>query len=164
MPRRYKVFLVVSLVIVLLDQLTKIWARAALEKHGFRGYEVVAGYWDMRLSYNTGVAFGLFAKVGGARIILSIVGLAACVVIVGLLRKLQDAMRWMTLALGLVAGGAVGNLIDRILFGKVTDFVVWKVGSHEWPAFNIADSALCVGVAILLLDIGKEQKKQKSAT
>jgi signal peptidase II len=68
----------------------------------------------------------------------------------------------MTSALALVAGGAVGNVIDRVLAGKVTDFVVWKWGTHEWPAFNIADVALVVGVAIMFLDVGHEQKKSKA--
>jgi signal peptidase II len=162
MARRYKLFLIVSLAILFFDQATKYWARAALAKYGFKGYPIIEGYWDMRLSYNTGSAFGLFSKIGGARVILSLVGIGACVAIVMILRKAKDAQRWLTVALGLVAGGAVGNVIDRILFGKVTDFVVWKYGRHEWPAFNIADAALVVGVAILFFDAGREGKEKKA--
>lgn len=152
MPRRYKIFLAVALVSLALDQLTKAWARAALEKYGHAGYTIIHGYFDLRLSFNTGSAFGLFAGVDGARIFLSIVGVGACVAIVLILRKARDAQGWLAAALGLVAGGAIGNVIDRVLHGKVTDFVVWKIGTREWPAFNIADAALVVGVAILFLD------------
>ena len=61
----------------------------------------------------------------------------------------------------LLAGGAVGNIIDRLAFGKVTDFVVWKYGKHEWPAFNIADAALLVGVAIMLIAWPRDDAKDK---
>ena len=69
------------------------------------------------------------------------------------LRKTPVENSRLHIALGLVGGGAIGNLIDRMLFGKVTDFIVWKVGVHEWPAFNIADAALCVGVGLMVLDM-----------
>jgi signal peptidase II len=66
----------------------------------------------------------------------------------------SNPRQWrLHLALGLVGGGAIGNLIDRIQLGKVTDFIVWHVGSHEWPAFNIADAALVVGVVLMALDM-----------
>jgi len=122
---------------------------------------VVQNYWDWRLSYNTGSAFGMFAGQNGSRIFLSVIGVAATIAILLILRRARDEQRWMTSALALVAGGAIGNVIDRVLAGKVTDFVVWKVGKTEWPAFNIADCALVVGVAIMFLDVGREQKKAK---
>src|SRR4029450_6959941 len=62
----------------------------------------------------------------------------------------------------LLAGGALGNIIDRALYSKVTDFIVWKVGSHEWPTFNVADAALVVGIAGLLIDLKPEDKKAKA--
>ena len=161
MPRRYKLFAVVSLLTIFLDQLTKWLARDKLVFG--RPVEVIANYWDWRLSYNTGSAFGMFAGQSGSRIFLSIIGVVATIAIVLILRKARDEQKWMTTALALVAGGAIGNVIDRILDGKVTDFVVWKVGKTEWPAFNIADCALVVGVAIMFLDVGRESRKAKEA-
>ena len=70
----------------------------------------------------------------------------------------QKILHW---ALALVAGGAVGNLIDRIIYSVVTDFVLWKYKTHEWPVFNIADVVLVVGVGLMFFDIGGENKKDK---
>ena len=159
LARRYKVFLIVSLVVVVIDQVTKWIARARLEFG--RPVAVIQGYFDWRLSYNKGSAFGMFSSTTGARIFLTIVGIAACAFIVHVLRKAEDWQKWFTTALALVAGGAVGNVIDRLLDGKVTDFVVWKVGTTEWPAFNVADAALVAGVVIMFLDLGREQKKMR---
>jgi signal peptidase II len=160
MSRRYRLFAVVGVLTIVLDQLTKWWARHELI-HAGTSVTLIDGYWDWRLSFNTGSAFGMFAGQNGSRVFLSIVGVAATIAILFILRRAKDEQKWMTTALALVAGGAIGNVIDRIMYGKVTDFVVWKVGKTEWPAFNIADCALVVGVAIMFLDVGREQRKQK---
>ena len=165
-PRRYKWFLVLGMITFVLDQVTKYWARNDLPTDA-RGYgipvSVIENFWDWRLSWNTGSAFGMFANVGHARIFLTIVGLVAMVAIVWMVHKAKDDQRRLAVGLGLVGGGAIGNVVDRILFGKVTDFVVWKWYEHEWPTFNIADAALCVGVGILFLDLGKQAKEEKAA-
>ncbi len=163
MARRYKLFAFVGILSIVLDQLTKWWARHELVTAGHSA-TVIKGYWDWRLSYNTGSAFGMFAGQTGSRVFLSVVGVAATVAILFILRRARDEQKWMTAALALVAGGAIGNVIDRLLAGKVTDFVVWKIGKSEWPAFNIADCALVVGVAIMFLDVGREQRRHKEAT
>jgi signal peptidase II len=160
MSRRYKLFAFVGVLSIVLDQLTKWWARHELV-HAGASSTVIHGYWDWRLSYNTGSAFGMFAGQNGSRIFLSVIGVAATIAILLILRRARDEQKWMTVALALVAGGAIGNVIDRVIYGKVTDFVVWKIGKSEWPAFNIADCALVVGVAIMFLDVGREQKKAK---
>jgi signal peptidase II len=159
MARRYKVFLIVAVVIIAFDQWTKWMARDRLEL-GIP-VAVIEGYFDWRLSYNKGSAFGLFSSTEGARIFLTIVGIGACAFIVHVLRKAEDWQKWFTTALGLVAGGAVGNIIDRLWDGKVTDFIVWKLKTKEWPAFNIADAALVAGVLIMFLDLGREQRRMK---
>jgi signal peptidase II len=159
LARRYKLFAAISVVTLVLDQITKWYARANWTLG--RPVEVIDGLWDWRLSYNTGSAFGMFHDASYARVALSLVGVIAFVAIVFILRRAQDHQKWMTTALALVAGGAIGNVVDRILMGKVTDFVVWKYGKHEWPAFNIADVALVVGVLIMFLDVGSEQKKAR---
>jgi signal peptidase II len=157
-PPRWRWFAAVAVLTVVADHLTKWWAGAALpvDPTG-RGIAVpfIDGFWDWRLSYNRGSAFGLFHGVNGARIFLSFVGVVALGAMVWMVRQARDEQRRLIVGLGLIAGGAIGNLIDRILVGKVTDFVVWRYQRHEWPTFNVADVALCVGVGLLLLDSGK---------
>jgi signal peptidase II len=157
--RRYVLFTIAAVLTLAGDQLSKAVARANLVV----GHPVpfIDGVWGWQLSYNTGVAFGLFRTTEGARILLTLVGLVAAIVIVVVLRKMEDRA-WTATALGLVFGGAVGNaLIDRLAFGQVTDFILWRVGSHRWPMFNVADAALLVGVLLLFLDIGKKPAKKK---
>lgn len=136
---------------------------------------VIDGFWEWRLSMNPGSAFGLFSSQGGARIFLSIVGVAAVFGMLWMLRKARPDQKVLHWALALVAGGAVGNLVDRIRYGVVTDFILWHVGEfkggvhagagrweHEWPVFNIADIVLVVGVGLMFIDIQKEGKREKA--
>jgi signal peptidase II len=161
-PRRWKWFAVIGVVTLVADQITKYWARHGLPTDS-RGYglpvPIIENFWDWRLSYNTGSAFGLFSSVDGARILLTIVGFIALGAILWMVHKGSDDQRRLSAALGLVGGGAIGNVVDRVLFGKVTDFVVWKYYQHEWPTFNIADAALCVGVGLLFIDLGRQPKE-----
>lgn len=166
MPRRWKWFTALGLVALVLDQVTKYWANNSLPTgpHGYGiAVPVIENFFDWRLSYNTGSAFSLFAGTAGARWFLTVIGIIALGAIVWMLVKAKDDQRRLAIGLGLVAGGAIGNLIDRILYGKVTDFVVWKWYEHEWPTFNVADAALCVGVGLLFLDMHKQAKEEKLA-
>src|SRR5262249_55612218 len=124
---------------------------------------VIDGFFNLRYSENTGVAFGLLQQLPGGRFLLTLVALAAFVLVLHYLRKTPAEHVRMQVALGLVGGGAIGNLIDRIMFGRVTDFIVWHAGVHEWPAFNIADAALVVGVGLMALDMFKNEKKPARA-
>lgn len=163
MTRRWKIFAAVGIGTFVFDQVTKYWARAALgvDDRGFGiPVEVIKNFFDWRLSFNTGSAFGLFGSVGGARIFLTIVGIIAVGAIVWMVRQARDDQTRLNWALGLVAGGAIGNIYDRVLFGKVTDFVVWKYYDKEWPTFNVADVALVIGVGLLFLDFGKDGKNK----
>ena len=165
-PRRWRWFAVIGLVTLVLDQITKYWARNHLpvRPDGWgTPVTVIENFFDWRLSWNTGSAFGLFSGVGGARIFLTVVGFVALGAIVWMVVKARDDQRRLVVGLGLVGGGAIGNVIDRLMFGKVTDFIVWKWYEHEWPTFNIADAALCVGVGLLFLDLGKQAKEEKEA-
>src|SRR5207244_1761203 len=133
---------------LLADQLTKVWARASLKGHP--PITVIDGFWDFRYSENPGAAFGLFRNLAFARPLLFCIGVVALFAIVSFLRKAHPD-RWRLAAeLGLLASGAVGNITDRVLFGRVTDFVLWHVRQYEWPVFNVADAALVVGVIGLL--------------
>lgn len=169
MPRRWKIFTIVSVLTLLADQLTKVWARHSLPTFSAHGriygkaVEVIPNFWDWRLSHNPGSAFGLFGSTEGARIFLSVVGILAVFAIFWMLKKAREDQTKLIWALGLVAGGAVGNLFDRIAFGVVTDFVVWRWYEKEWPTFNVADVALVIGVGLLFLDMSKEARAEARA-
>jgi signal peptidase II len=192
LQRKWKVFAIVSVLSLIADQATKIWARASLpvsdvhnSSHACSIPEdmmtytclgdsvpVIDSVWHWRLSMNPGSAFGLFSRQGNTgRVMLSIVGILAVVGMVWMLRKARTDQRVLHWALALVAGGAVGNLIDRIYYGVVTDFILWKIGpydahqhrfEHEWPVFNIADVVLVIGVGLMFIDIQKEGKREKA--
>jgi signal peptidase II len=158
---RNLLFAAAAVVSLLLDQWTKILARTHLRPLGPWGSKtIVANYFDLRYSENTGVAFGMGQGLPAGRILLTLVALAALGLVGYYLKRSGPRQFRLHLALGLVAGGAVGNLVDRIVFGRVSDFIVWHIGRHEWPAFNIADAALVVGVALMALDMMLEKRGQ----
>lgn len=179
---KWKLFAIVSLLSLIADQITKIWARAELpvgppgcqgnldvvdalmqRRCGGVAVSVVENYWDWRLSMNPGSAFGLFSSTGSfGRIMLSVVGIAAVAGMIWMLRKARPDQKVLHWALAFVAGGAVGNLIDRIYYGVVTDFVLWRYKTKEWPVFNIADVVLVIGVGLMFIDIQKEGKREKA--
>ena len=132
---------------------------------GGSAVKVIEGFWEWRLSMNPGSAFGLFGSLGPSvtRVLLSVVGVAAVVGMWFMLKKARSDQKVLHWALALVAGGAVGNLIDRIYFSVVTDFILWKYKTHEWPVFNIADVVLVIGVGLMFIDIQKENKREKLA-
>jgi signal peptidase II len=151
--RKYVLFSVFTVVSLLLDQWTKVMARDVLRPRGpFNPKVVIQGFFDLRYAENPGVAFSMFQDLPGGRVLLTLLAVVALVVVIAYLRKTPTEATRVHIALGLVGGGAIGNLVDRVMYGKVTDFIVWKKGIHEWPAFNIADAALCVGVGLILLD------------
>lgn len=166
MANKYKYFLLAFLLSLGLDQASKVWARDHLRPQYPQVVTVVPGYFELRYSENTGSAFGLFRGVPGARYLFFVVGIGALLVVGTYLRKADPNARRLAAELGLLAGGAIGNIVDRALLGRVTDFIVWRVGTHEWPTFNIADAALVVGIIGLLFDLKPEpaaaEKKQKA--
>ena len=162
--RKYVLFSVLAAVTIALDQWTKVLAREHLRPLGpGRVKTVIDGFFNLRYSENTGVAFGMFQTMPGGRIILTLVALLAFVLVLYYLYKTDARHVRMQVALGLVGGGAIGNLIDRILHGRVTDFIVWHYKHHEWPAFNIADAALVVGVGLMAIDMLRAPKPAAAA-
>ena len=116
---------------------------------------VIDGYWDWELAYNPGIAFSAFTSLAGhtgMQVILSLIAVLALVGITVLALRTDPRERTKRAAYALVAGGALGNLIDRLHDGAVTDFVRWRIHDHRWPIFNVADAALLIGVALLLID------------
>ncbi len=140
-----------GVLVLLLDQLSKLWIVQNLP--AYTPVDLIpqlTPLFSFTFVKNTGVAFGLFPKLGGVFTVFS------TLVIAGILlsrRTVAGMGLWVNGALGLVTGGALGNLLDRLTRGYVVDFLdvnFWPL--HEWPVFNLADSAIVVGVAILLLD------------
>tara|TARA_R110002074_G_scaffold11834_2_gene43903 strand:- start:150 stop:644 length:495 start_codon:yes stop_codon:yes gene_type:complete len=146
--RRRLVGFALAALILVLDQVTKQWALDALTNPYTR--ITVTDWWEMVLVWNRGVSFGLFGGGGVPPLALAAVtGAIAVVVAVWLLRSIT----WMTtIAAGLILGGAIGNIIDRLVHGAVVDFVRWHAYGYSWPVLNIADSAISVGVGLLIVE------------
>lgn len=144
-------FLVVSALILALDQWTKLWIEGVLEPH--ERLEVVPGFFALVHVQNTGIAFGLFpaGRELGGTLVLTALGFAALTIVSIYFRRTSEREPLLLLSLSLVLGGAVGNLVDRILLRAVTDFVDVHVGTHHWPAFNVADSGVTVGIVLMLV-------------
>jgi signal peptidase II len=156
MKNRYALFFLLSTAVFLLDQLTKFLIRSHLSLS-----EVIPVLPFFSIVYvdNTGSAFGMFRGLGNPFFIG--ISAAAIVVITVMIIKMRDNR----LALSLILGGAVGNLTDRIVHGYVIDFLDFYAGRHHWPAFNIADSALTAGIALLLIDmVFRKSEKDRSRT
>jgi signal peptidase II len=152
--KKYTLFGVFTAISLILDQWTKVMARADLRPLGpYRPKVIVDGYFDLRYAENPGVAFSMFQSLPGGRVLLTLLAIAAFVLVLVYLRKTPLGATRLHVALGLVGGGAIGNLVDRVLYGKVSDFIIWKYHGHEWPAFNVADAALCIGVGLMVLDM-----------
>jgi signal peptidase II len=154
--KKYVLFGLFAALSIALDQWTKALARAQLRPVHFMHPKVVVvvdGFFNLRYSENTGVAFGMLQQMPGGRLLLTLLAVVAFLLVIAYLRKTDPQATRLHVALGLVGGGAIGNLVDRVLYGRVTDFIVWHVKEHEWPAFNVADAALCIGVALMVLDM-----------
>ena len=144
-----------SLAVVIADQATKVAAVALLDPAS--SVELIPTL-DLVLAYNTGAAFSFLSTAGGWQRWLFIgLAVAICGFILHWLRDLPRGARWFPLALSLILGGAVGNVIDRIRIGAVVDFIDFHVGGWHWPAFNVADSAICVGAALLVLGMFRRE-------
>jgi signal peptidase II len=143
--------LLIAGIVLVLDQATKAWVLRTMP--GAPPLTVIPGFFDVTFSRNTGGVFGLFAGHPGAgrRVLFAAATVAALALIVGLLRRWGRESRLVLVALSLVAGGAVGNLVDRLRFGSVVDFIDWHWRTWHWYTFNVADAAITTGAGLLLL-------------
>lgn len=144
----------ISLFVIILDQLTK-----GLVAHNLSHWHAVSLFPGLNLVYanNTGVSFSFLS--GDSETmpwILSGVALIICVFIVRWMQ--QESVKAIKVGLALILGGAIGNVIDRVRLGSVIDFIDVYVGSYHWPAFNVADSAICIGVVLILFYSFKKGK------
>jgi signal peptidase II len=139
-----------AVVLIALDQLTK-WIAVRLLDFGER-VPIIPGFFDFTLVYNRGAAFSFLAGAGGwQRWFFTGIGIAAAVFIVWMLAR-HGSQRLFAFALSLILAGAIGNVIDRVWQGKVTDFVLLYWRGWHWPAFNVADMAITFGAALLIVD------------
>lgn len=150
-------FAIPAAVALATDQATKQWARAALGPEGSgRMRSVIGRALTFHYAENPGIAFSMFRDLRGGRFVLAGLALVALVMVVRYLRGTDATQRRLHVALGLIAGGAIGNLVDRLIYAKVVDFILVDVGVwplDPWPVFNVADIVLVVGVCLMGLDI-----------
>lgn len=162
-PRRAVMFAALLVLVVALDQGSKAWARGLpvspagcdvpgdLIAHRCRGVPqpLIEGFWEWELAFNTGAAFSSFR---GAQLLLGVFATIALIALGVMAWRARPEQRLRRVALAVIAGGALGNLIDRARDSAVTDFVRWRVGELRWPIFNVADVALIVGVGLFLIE------------
>jgi signal peptidase II len=148
----------ISAVIVALDLYTKFLIQ---QSFAYGDHLVITSFFDLVRYHNEGAAFSFLADAGGwQKLFFSTVSIVAIVVITYLLHK-HRAEKLFCLGLALVLGGAIGNLYDRLTLGYVVDFLFFHYQELYWPAFNVADSAICIGVGLLLLDSFKKPSHPK---
>lgn len=139
-----------SVVVVVLDQLTKAAAVAGLVQG--QPLHIIPSF-NLTLMYNTGAAFSFLSTADGwQRWLFEGIAIVVSVIIIGWLRKLDTTAYWQAAALALILGGALGNLWDRLVLGHVVDFIDIYYGRVHWPAFNIADAAITLGALMLIID------------
>ena len=158
MLQRYRLLLIVIAVVLPIDQLSKIYIDSTMELH--QSSTVIEHFFDICYVLNTGAAFGMLADSAMRVPLLVGVALLAGVIIVWIFGRLSAAQQLQRIGLALVFSGAVGNLIDRLRLGAVIDFIDIHWCQHHWPAFNVADSVITVGVSLLLIDLWCEERKR----
>ncbi|MBX7145171.1 MAG: signal peptidase II [Oligoflexia bacterium] len=143
--------LCVIAVVVAVDQVTKLWIVANFRLGELR--PVISGLFDLTYTLNRGAAFGIFSGVsdGLRQIVLAITTAVALLAVLYFLSRDFRGRLHAQVALALILGGAIGNLIDRVRIGAVIDFLDFYVQNYHWPAFNVADSCICIGVFVLIL-------------
>jgi signal peptidase II len=160
MKRKYWILLVFFTGILLLDQWTKSMVLQKLPL--YQRVNVIQGFFDLTHVRNTGGAFGIFGgeKGGLGSILFVVVSLIAIGAIVFLFLRVKENEKTLALSFSLILSGAVGNLIDRLRYGEVVDFLDFHLSTYHWPAFNVADSAICIGIGLMALELLKGDRKK----
>ncbi len=161
MRSRFGLLALVTLVVMALDQWTKWLTLAYIPEH--RPIPVIPGFFDLVNVRNRGAAFGFLNRSDiewqfwlflGATVV-------AVAAIIALIRSMRADDRRLVLGLGLVMGGALGNLVDRVRFRAVIDFLDFYIGAWHWPAFNVADVAICLGALLACLSLWRHQREEE---
>lgn len=166
MKQKNWILLIFGFGILVLDQWTKY---IIVQKFRlYQGVEVIHGFFNIIHVRNTGGAFGIFGgeRGGIGSILFVVVSLIAIGAIVFLFVKTKENEKALALSFSLILSGAMGNLIDRLHFGEVVDFLDFHLSAYHWPAFNVADSAICIGIGLMALEllIRDNRKKLKSSS
>jgi len=149
MPPLVRAGLILAVVTLVADQAVKLLLQDMLLKQGT--IEVIPGVFNLVMVWNPGISFGMLG--GGGKLppwVLSAIAVAICIALFFWLRAARS--RWTASAIGLVIGGAIGNVVDRARWGQVFDFADFYIGRWHWPAFNVADAAIVIGVLMLLAE------------
>ncbi len=148
-----KFHLLIAVFVILLDRITKLAVAKNISLHD--SIQIIPDFFRLTHVENRGAAFGLFAdspsewKIA----VLVLFSVAALVIVTALLWRNSHSLNTTAIGLSLILGGAIGNLWDRLLSGRVVDFLLFYVGQYQWPAFNVADSAIVVGAGLLVVEI-----------
>ena len=160
MKRKYWVLLIVCFWILFVDQ----WSKHAVQQRLvlYQKVEVIHGVFNLVHVRNPGGAFGIFggSKGGLGSLLFVAASLMATGSILYLFIRLREDEKILSLAFSLILSGAIGNLIDRLRYGEVVDFLDFYVSSYHWPAFNIADSTICIGIGLIALELLIRDKKK----
>ena len=150
MNKKYFPLIIIFLIIVLIDQITKFYIASNFEL--YQSIEIIRGFFNITYIRNSGVAFGMFSNLKGS--FIQIVFIAIYIIaIISILILYRETHGYSHIALSLIFSGAIGNLIDRIFRGEVVDFMDFHWQNYHWPAFNVADSCISVGVGLLMITI-----------
>ncbi|WP_417508643.1 signal peptidase II [Methylophaga sp.] len=148
-----------SALVIVFDQLSKWWANSALEL--YQSIDVLP-FFNITLAYNHGAAFSFLASESGwQRWFFTGLAVVVSIVLLFWLKRLKADAKLEAISLALILGGALGNVIDRVIHGYVIDFLDVYYGTYHWPAFNVADSAICIGAILLILDSFRNKTEQK---
>src|SRR5215468_8310808 len=158
---RFPYLLLVAATLVL-DRWTKVLIQKRFDLN--ESISVIDGFFNITYVRYTGVAFGIFSSISSPAksVLLSAFTAFAAVVVVTYSVRSSARNRLLQIALALILGGALGNLYDRLSYGYVVDFIELYAGSYHWPSFNVADSAISIGVALLALDIIRNETPSRS--
>ncbi|NDV20543.1 signal peptidase II [Pseudodesulfovibrio sp. JC047] len=158
---RYTLAAIWATTTVVLDQITKLWVLNTIEP--WTGFKVIPGFFNLVHVLNKGAAWGFLddETIDWQRPMFIAISVVAVFAIGFMLKSTKRTDTWMISGLGMIAGGAIGNAIDRLWLGSVIDFLDFYIGTAHWPAFNIADSALTVGAGCIIVSIFLERHAQQ---
>ena len=160
MNAKYLILLAVSAGVLVVDQATKIYVDRSMQL--YQSITVIDHFFNITYLRNKGAAFSFLATASAWRLpFFILVSTIALVVIAVVFRRLRPDQPFTAFSLALIFSGALGNLIDRVRLGEVIDFLDVHWYTHHWPAFNVADSAICVGVFLLAIDMYLEERRLK---
>ena len=151
-----------TVLVLVIDQASKTYFDSSLQM--YQRIVVIPDFFSWTLAYNSGAAFSFLADSSGwQRWLFALIAVVVSTVLLVWLKRLGRNDTWLAIALALILGGALGNLYDRIAYGHVIDFILVHWEHRLFPAFNVADSAICVGAVMLALDMFKSKKSGESA-